>query len=156
GTCTEGGFCSTDADCGPGYHCDSTRSSCTPNPPATTCDYDNQCPSGQYCAADHTCTATCTCSTDAEAQSQGFGWCDESRNTCLPGQDPAGSCGGTITCTTAMPACPAGQVAKSIDGCWNGSCVDFAACDVTPGCTRITDETNCTGQPTCLPVYNGL
>lgn len=157
GTCTEGGFCSTDADCGSGYHCDTQRSSCEPNtpPPANTCDYDNQCAQGQYCAPDHTCQATCTCTNDTQAQQQGYGWCDETRNTCLPGQDPAGSCGGAITCTTAMPSCPSGQIAVSIDGCWTGACRDIAACDVPASCTRINDETDCTTRTDCGPVYGG-
>ena len=38
-----------------------------------------------------TCTATCTCSNDAQRRQQGFGCCDETRSTCMPGQDPAGT-----------------------------------------------------------------
>ncbi|MEO6776459.1 MAG: Dickkopf N-terminal cysteine-rich domain-containing protein [Kofleriaceae bacterium] len=158
GTCNEGGFCSTDADCGSGYHCDTQRSSCEPNtPPANTCDYDNQCATGQYCAPDHTCQATCTCTNDTEAQQQGYGWCDETRGTCLPGQDPNGSCGSAITCTTAMPTCPSGQIALSIDGCWTGQCRAIDSCDVPATCQRINDENDCLNRTAdCSPTYTGL
>jgi hypothetical protein len=157
GTCEEGGFCATDSDCGPGYHCDTQRSSCEPNTTPTGCDYDNQCATGQYCAADHTCQATCICQNDDQAVAQGYGWCDETRQTCLPGQDPAGSCGGAITCTTAMPSCPAGQIAVSIDGCWTGACRDAAACDVQPSCERLNTEATCSARsPECTPNYTGL
>src|SRR5439155_4817560 len=68
GTCEEGGFCATDADCGAGYHCDTMRSSCIPNPPVPVCGSDSDCPTGQYCdSATLHCTATCTCVTDADA-----------------------------------------------------------------------------------------
>jgi len=30
GVCTEGGFCTQNSDCGPGYICDTNRSSCVP------------------------------------------------------------------------------------------------------------------------------
>jgi hypothetical protein len=162
GTCEEGGFCAQDSDCGSGYHCNTSRSSCEPNttpppPPPKTCDWDSDCPSGQYCEYDHKCVATCTCATDAEAIAGGWGWCDETRNTCLPGADPNGSCAGDITCTTAQPTCPAGQVAKSFDGCWTNECVDYASCDVPATCGRITDETNCMTRSTdCYSTYTGI
>ena len=157
GVCEEAGFCTQDGDCGEGYVCNHDRSSCEPGGGPTACAWDNECPSGQYCSPDSlTCTATCTCTNDQQALDQGFGWCDETRNTCLPGQDPAGTCGGEATCTTAQPTCPAGQVPTLIDGCWTGSCRDFAACDVNPGCTHINDEGNCLGRADCSGVYNGL
>jgi len=161
GTCEEAGFCTQDSDCGAGYVCDTMRSSCEPGnpppPPPTTCDFDNQCQMGQYCAPDHTCQSTCTCTNDQQAVDNGYGWCDETRNTCLPGQDPAGTCGGAATCNTAMPNCPAGQVPTLIDGCYTGQCRDYASCDVTPVCTHINDSTNCLARSTdCTPVYSGL
>lgn len=161
GTCTEAGFCTQDSDCGNGYVCNTDRSSCepgTPIPPKTTCDYDSQCPSGSYCAADHTCTATCTCANDQEAVNGGFGWCDESRNTCLPGQDPAGTCAGeaTASCSVGRPACPAGQVATLIDGCYTGQCRALASCDLAPECTHLTDQNSCDGRQDCKEVVNGI
>lgn len=158
GTCEEGGFCATDSDCGDGYHCNTDRSSCEPNEtPTNECDWDSQCPQGQYCAPDHTCQATCTCANDQDALNQGFGWCDETRGTCLPGQDPAGTCAGTPaqTCTTAEPNCPVGQVPTLIDGCFNGQCRDYAACDLPPVCEHINDEANCLGRNECDPAYTG-
>ena len=158
GKCEEAGFCTQDSDCGEGYVCDVMRSSCEPAPPKATCDYDSQCPQGQYCAADHTCTASCVCTTDEQAVANGFGWCDESRSTCLPGQDPAGTCGGNAltTCTMAQPTCAAGQVATLIDGCFTGQCRDIASCDVDPVCTHITDQASCDSRSDCAEVVNGI
>lgn len=159
GVCTEGGFCTKDADCGPGYHCDPSRSSCEPNTPPSTCQYDNQCPQGQYCSPQtNTCTATCTCTTDQQAIAGGFGWCDVSRMTCLPGQNPAGTCAGdaSSTCTTAPPSCPPGQVGLLLDGCWTGQCHDIATCNLPPVCTHLNDEPDCLSRTDCSAVYNGL
>ena len=159
GTCEEGGFCSQDSDCGSGYHCNTARSSCEPNPQPTGCDYDVQCATGSYCAPDHTCQPTCSCTNDAQAVSQGFGWCDETRGTCLPGQDPAGTCAGVAasTCTTNQPVCPTGQVPTLIDGCYTGQCRDYGTCDISPVCSHINDETDCLDRATdCAPVYTGI
>ena len=157
GVCEEAGFCTQDSDCGQGYVCNKDRSSCEPAPQPTPCAVDSECAQGEYCSPDTlTCTATCTCTNDQQAIDGGYGWCDESRNTCLPGQDPAGSCGGEATCTTAQPTCPVGQVPTLIDGCWTGSCRDYAACDVNPVCGHINDEPNCLGRSDCSGVYTGL
>jgi hypothetical protein len=156
GTCEEAGFCTEDSDCGTGYVCNEDRSSCEPAPPVTTCDYDNECPTGQYCALDHTCTATCTCTQDEEAVAAGYGWCDETRNTCLPGQDPSGTCGGTVTCNLGAPSCPAGQVPTMIDGCWTGQCRDYATCDIAPECALINDSATCATRQDCRRVMNGI
>jgi hypothetical protein len=158
GMCTEGGFCATDADCGSGFHCDTSRSSCVPNPP-NTCNYDNQCAQGQYCApSTNTCTATCTCTNDAQAISAGFGWCDTTRDTCLPGQNPAGTCAGDVsaTCSTAEPQCPTGQVPLLIDSCWNGNCVAYASCNLPPVCSHINDEMDCLNRSDCSGIYDGI
>lgn len=159
GTCEEGGFCTTDSDCGAGYHCDTSRSSCEPNPPPTTCNYDNQCPQGQYCSpTNNQCTTTCVCTNDQQAIAGGFGWCDTTRDTCLPGQNPAGTCAGTpaSTCTTLEPVCPSGQVPLLIDGCFNGLCQAFASCNLPPVCEHINDETDCLGRADCSGTYTGI
>ena len=157
GSCEEAGFCTQDSDCGQGYVCNKERSSCEPAPQPTHCAWDSECPQGQYCSPDTlTCTATCSCNNDQEAVNGGFGWCDETRHTCLPGQDPAGTCGGQATCTDAMPVCAVGQVPTLINGCWTGDCRDYATCDITPVCGHVNDEPNCTGRADCSPIYNGL
>ncbi len=151
GVCTEGGFCTTNADCGTGYFCDTNRSSCEPG-----CTANTDCPQGQYCdSSTNQCTASCTCTTDADAVSQGYGWCDN--GTCAPGTDPNGSCGGAVTCATAMPTCPSGQVPTISNGCWTGSCEAYASCDVAPSCPQINDETDCLSRTTdCLATYTGI
>jgi len=156
GVCEEAGFCTTDADCGEGYVCNEDRSSCEPG--TGGCLYDNECPTGEYCSPDTlTCTATCVCADDETAVSQGYGWCDETRQTCLPGQDPAGTCAGEATCTDPIPSCPTGQVPTLIDGCWTGQCRDYAQCDITPVCGHINDQTNCLSRAAdCTAVYIGL
>jgi hypothetical protein len=155
GTCTEGGFCTQDSDCGSGYHCNTGRSSCEPNPPG--CTADSGCPTGTTCdIPTGTCTATCTCSTDAQAVTAGYGYCDETRMTCMTGTDPNGSCVGTITCATAQPVCPAGQVPTQINGCWTGQCEAYAACDMAPTCAVINDETDCLSRTDCGATYLGI
>jgi hypothetical protein len=157
GICEEAGFCTQDSDCGNGYVCNEERSSCEPGG-GTSCDYDYECAQGEYCSWEHECVATCTCTDDEGAVSQGWGWCDESRNTCLPGQDPAGTCAGdpVTTCTAGMPSCPLGQVPTLIDGCWTGQCRDYAQCDVNPSCSHINNEAQCLGQSGCSTTVNGI
>ena len=156
GTCNEGGFCATDSDCGPGYHCNTDRSSCEPNPPG--CTGDASCPQGQTCQ-DNSCTSTCVCDSDASAVSQGYGYCDESRQTCMPGTDPGGTCAGTPpnTCTTTAPQCPSGQVPlMDASGCFNGQCEAYASCGASPVCEHINDETDCLGRTDCGASYTGI
>ena len=154
GICTEGGFCGTDKDCGTGFHCDTARSSCIPNP---QCTGDAQCMPGSRCdTTTGGCVATCKCTSDADAVRQGAGWCDETRGTCMPGADPAGMCTGTITCTTPAPSCPTGQVPLRKDGCYTGLCRAIAACEAPPACNALQHEADCLGRTaSCSTVYNG-
>jgi hypothetical protein len=165
GSCQEGGFCATDSDCGPGYHCNTDRSSCEPNGGSgsgsnNSCSSDASCPEGQTCQ-DNSCTATCVCDTDASAVKQGFGYCDESRQTCMPGSDPSGTCAGTppATCTTAEPQCKSGEVPlmDPTTGCFNGLCQAYGNCGDAPVCEHIDDEYNCLSRTTdCSASYTGL
>jgi hypothetical protein len=153
GICAEGGFCRVDADCVTGFHCDTTRASCIPNP---QCTENEQCAPGSMCDPSGGCVTTCACTSDAEAVKQGAGWCDETRSTCMPGSDPAGACTGEITCTTAAPRCPEGQVALRKDGCFTGQCRAITTCEAAPTCNALQHENDCldrTGD--CSTVYNG-
>ncbi|HEX7839100.1 MAG TPA: hypothetical protein VF469_16595 [Kofleriaceae bacterium] len=154
GICTEAGFCATDKDCGAGFHCDTQRSSCIPNP---KCTQNTQCAQGSTCdTTKGACVVTCACTNDAAAIQQGFGWCDETRNTCMTGSDPAGACLGKLTCTTAPPACPENQVALIKDGCFTGQCRAIATCEAAPACGSLQHEDNCLSRNTdCTAVYNG-
>jgi len=116
GACIEAGFCTTDADCPEGTVCDESRQSCDPDGTPNTCS-DDTCPLGSYCdeetgyclplpcASDEecaagcycdpgsgTCVESCYCTTDNDATSAGWGWCDEDRTTCMPGEDPKPAC----------------------------------------------------------------
>jgi len=154
GICAEAGFCSTDKDCGSGFHCDIARSSCVPN---AKCTKDAQCDQGAACdTSNGKCVATCKCATDIEAINQGFAWCDEARATCMTGADPLGSCLGTISCTTAAPVCPEGQVALRKDGCFTGQCRAITGCEAAPECGALQHEDDClTRAADCSTVYNG-
>ncbi len=154
GVCTEGGFCATDKDCGAGFHCDASRSSCIPNP---KCTADAQCQQGSMCdMKSGGCVATCLCTSDADAIKAGFGWCDETRNTCMTGTDPAGMCLGTVSCTTAPPACPENQVALIKDGCFTGSCRAITACEGAPVCASLQHQDDCTARNAdCAPIFIG-
>lgn len=153
GVCEEAGFCGKDGQCPDGFHCDVARSSCVPDGCATSAD----CNAGEYCdAASGQCTSSCTCTTDAQAQSQGWGYCDETRGTCEPPL-PNGSCGGAVTCNQIMTVCPEGQVALVANGCWTGGCGALASCDVTPVCTSLQHEGDCLGRAAdCTTVYTGI
>lgn len=154
GVCTEGGFCGTDTDCGPGFHCDTARSSCIPNP---QCTGDAQCATGSMCdTKSGACQATCTCTSDADAIKAGFGWCDETRSTCMTGADPAGMCLAAVSCTTPPPACPDNQVALVKDGCFTGQCRTIAACEGTPACPQLQHQDDCdTRTADCASVFTG-
>ncbi|HEX2687776.1 MAG TPA: hypothetical protein VHN14_14215 [Kofleriaceae bacterium] len=154
GVCTEGGFCGNDKDCGTGFHCDTTRSSCIPNPQCTT---NAQCMPGSMCdTSTGGCMATCTCTGDADAVKKGFGWCDEARGTCMTGSDPAGTCTGTVTCTTPAPTCPDGQVPLRKDGCFTGQCRAIAVCEAAPACNALQHQGDCVNRATdCTTVFTG-
>lgn len=160
GTCEEAGFCTTDEDCGPGYVCNEDRASCEPDTGTGSCEADSECPEGQFCSPDTgACTASCTCTDDETAVANGFGWCDETRSTCLPGEDPAGTCGGEAdgtACTTLEPNCPSGQVPVMFGGCYTGGCMDYGSCDVNPTCEHINDEANCMSRSDCQELQNGI
>lgn len=141
GICTEAGFCAGDRDCGSGFHCDTARSSCVPNPACATSD---DCKLGSACdPVSGSCVATCACINDTDAIAKGFGWCDENRGTCMKGTDPAGACLGSVTCTTAEPVCPEGQVALVKDGCFTGKCREIGVCEAAPICESLQHETDC-------------
>lgn len=157
GLCEEAGFCAQDDDCGPGYTCDESRSSCVPDDQPTTCATDHDCEQGQYCDSETLeCTATCVCATDAEAVAQGFDYCDESRLTCLPGIDPAGDCAGELTCNIGRPTCPEGQVAMISEGCYTGACQPIASCATAPGCSAYGHESDCFADDSCAVTYTGI
>lgn len=152
GVCEEAGFCGSQEDCPDGFYCDVDRSSCVPETCTTSADCDN----GEYCDANGSCQSSCLCNTDAEAQAAGFAYCDEARNTCEP-TPIGGSCGGTSTCATAEPTCPAGSVALISEGCYTGECSAIAECDVTPSCEALQHEGDCLGaSASCTSVYYGI
>lgn len=153
GICEEAGFCNSNTDCPDGYSCDTARSSCVPD----GCSADTDCDQGEYCdAATGTCTSSCLCENDMDAQNQGFGFCDEARNTCEPTPD-TGSCVGTVTCTTAEPVCAVGEVALVKDECYTGGCSAIAACDLAPACESRQHEADCLGvSADCTSVYYGI
>jgi hypothetical protein len=157
GVCEEAGFCTLDSDCGNGFACNESRSSCEPTTTSTTSSTDSNCPQGQDCSpATLKCTTTSSCTSDAEAVSQMFDYCDESRSTCLPGIDSEGDCAGPVTCNLGRPSCPEGQVAKINEGCYTGECQAINTCGTTPGCAAYTHESDCEAAMTCNLSYTGI
>ena len=69
---------------------------------------------------------------------------------------PPGSCAGDVTCSTAEPSCPAGEVALVRDGCYTGECLAVGACDVPPPCAALQHESDCTARMDCAPTYRGV
>jgi hypothetical protein len=146
GICEEAGFCKVDRDCGTGFICDEARNSCKPSP-VPACTTNGDCEQGSACGEDGLCVVTCQCASDAEAVTQGAGWCDEARGTCMIGSDPAGAClGEIVNCTTAEPNCPAGEVALIKDGCYTGQCRAIAACEGAPACGALQHQADCTSR----------
>jgi Cys-rich repeat protein len=135
------------------------------------CTDSSQCAAGCYCSGG-VCTEGGFCTTNADC---GPGYvCDTNRSSCIPGctQDSdcssgqvcdtstatctAGSCGGTVTCTTAVPQCPSGEVPTIANGCYTGNCEAYASCDVPPVCANINDEADCLGRTDCGATYTGI
>ncbi len=159
GICEEAGFCTQDSDCGNGYTCNEMRASCEPIEPETSCVTDYDCAIGSYCNPDTLkCDATCTCASNAEAANQGYNYCDEDRTTCLPGIDPAGDCGGPVTCNLGRPSCPEGSVAtiSPFTSCYTGECQAINTCGMAPGCEAFTNESDCAGAGNCSLSYTGI
>jgi hypothetical protein len=73
-----------------------------------------------------------------------------------PPPPPSPSCGGTVTCDVPAPACPAGDVPAILDGCYAGSCLAIATCDVPPACAVLTHEPDCLARTDCRAEYEGL
>lgn len=108
------GVCDSDDDCGYGSYCDETTGTCIPSWTCDAsdpnscgtgymcqdgtcvpipCEDNDDCAAGCYCdTTTGGCAESCYCTTDAEATAGGFGWCDEPRNTCMPGTDPTPLC----------------------------------------------------------------
>ena len=153
GTCEEAGFCTSDEECADGFVCDE-RNSCVPS----SCSSDAECDTGEVCD-NGTCTATCVCTSDSQAQDQlgtTDAYCDESRETCHYGADPAGTCAGAVTCNEKAPKCDEGTVPLvGSDGCYTGECRAIAQCGELPACEAYQHETDC-GGAACTIVSTGI
>jgi len=78
-----------------------------------------------------------------------------------PGQSEAQaacgvSCAGTVTCDSAAPVCPSGEVPLVAGGCYSGACALVSRCDAPPLCAVINDEADCLARPDCSTFYKGL
>jgi cysteine-rich repeat protein len=130
------------SSCGTGYIC-TAEGTCVP----IGCNGDDaNCAAGCYCDDSNNCAESCYCTSDTDATTQGWGYCDESRSTCMPGTDPnAPVCGNGVV--DAGEACDDGNTVDT-DGCSN-------ACTVT-ACEAITTQAACSARPDCENVYRGL
>lgn len=153
GICQEAGFCAEPSDCPAGYTCDD-RQSCVPE----RCNSNDDCLAGQVCS-NGLCETTCVCQTDADAQDQGYAFCDETRGTCehLGPQTCQADLG--AECATPRPQCAVGEVAlyDTETFCYTGECSAITACDLTPGCKDLQHVEDCVGRPMeCGAVSVGL
>jgi hypothetical protein len=74
----------------------------------------------------------------------------------MPGEDPAGTCNAPVTCATAAPICPDGNVPLVLDGCYTGQCRAIAQCESAPSCADLTHEADCLARSgDCSAVYTG-
>jgi hypothetical protein len=165
GFCIPSWGCNTNADCGVGWECNADGT-CIPMP----CAADGDCFEGCACETDTgVCQETGFCETDADCAP----WCDEAgnctnlecdedRGTCTwpvsqPPPPPPVSCSGTITCSEGAPVCPTGETAAISDGCYTGSCIAVADCDVPPlaTCDRIQNVNQCISRTDCEAVWTG-
>jgi hypothetical protein len=147
GTCptnTGSNECTTSQDCAAGCYCQ--NGTCEE---AGFCTDDTDCGTGYHCNTDRSsCEPNppgCQADTDCAAGT----FCDVPSGTCT-----IGSCAGTVTCTTAKPTCPSGQVPLIFNGCYTGACFDTATCAPAPACENINDEANCVAD-SCVPSYTG-
>lgn len=85
GQCVPSVTCDGNDDCDTGYFCNG--GTCTPS----YCTDDSECAAGCYCEPASGCVETGFCSNDAECPADGD-TCDETRSTCIPGEDPAVTC----------------------------------------------------------------
>lgn len=138
--------CSSDADCLQGFVC--SHGACSM--PVSCGELPSQCPQDGYAWGLNDCLwSGCDC------------WFNDQTPTPPPpppppSPPPQDSCGESATCTTALPACPAGQIPELQDGCYTGACRAIDGCDVPPACTALTHEDDCTARADCEPLYTGL
>ncbi|MDB4955486.1 MAG: hypothetical protein JWO36_3055 [Myxococcales bacterium] len=149
--------CGTSSDCAAGCYCQVPQGGSNGGGVCEEggfCTTDADCGTGFHCNTGRSsCEPTTTppgCTMDSQCGTGTF--CD------VPtGQCSIGSCAGTITCNTAAPTCPTGQVPLIHDGCYTGGCFDTAMCGESPPCKAINDESNCLAHgTTCSAVYVGI
>lgn len=135
--------CNTNTDCAAGCYC--SGGVCTEG---GFCMTNTDCGPGYYCDTNRSsCTPGCTSNSDCGSGQV----CDTSSSQCV-----AVTCGGQVTCTTAAPTCPSGQVPTIANGCYTGSCEAIASCTDQPSCSNINDEKDCLARQDCAATYTGI
>ena len=129
----------SDSDCGTGYHCDNERSSCEPDrarsrPATTTATARRPDLRPRTARAPRPAPARPT----PKRSRQGYGYCDETRDTCMTGTDPAGTCAATSTCNHAAPTCAGGRGRRCSRRLLHRQCAARSQpCDVAPACEAL-------------------
>ena len=137
--------CSTDADCLQGFVC--SHGACSM--PVSCGQLPSQCPQDGFAWGLNDCLwSGCDC------------WFNDQQPqpppTPPPPPPPPDSCGASVTCATAPPACAEGQIPELRDGCYTGACRAIDGCDVPPACTALTHEADCTARTDCEALYTGI
>jgi hypothetical protein len=124
GVCVTTFTCYRDADCGPGWTCDTGRNVCVP----MSCSASSDCMEMCYCDRGN-CIETGTCQSDKDCASLGM-VCDTSRATCQPSAPPpAAGC-------KSDAECPAGQ------SCCDGACKTLS---IPPAANTCERDAECAG-----------
>lgn len=135
--------------------------------PEFACQGDGDCLQGFQCV-EGACAIPVSCGQMSDCPQDGIpdGWSDCLWTGCAcyagprpqppPPPPPSPSCGGAITCAAKPPACGAGEVPAILDGCYTGTCLAIAACDVAPACDALSHEADCLARHDCTAEYEGL
>ncbi|MEW5852599.1 MAG: hypothetical protein AB2A00_27695 [Myxococcota bacterium] len=155
-------YCSRDADCGPGYRCNT----CPPDPSCPECDVCGPpvCEPNPVtrCTSDAQCGPTAHCELDVNCVPTPDGTCT---GTCVPNETGCDAITDETTCSATRGCQPVYEPSTCNDGCHDdegriiscGPCTDiacpvmpFARCEATPGFQPCCANEGCDSGEACV------